>query len=166
MPREHFLIVPRGERETAGERVEAHHAERVQVGAAVDRQSRHLLGADERGRPAHAAAGIGVRIRGRARDPEIRHEHPVRAPLQEDVLGLDVAMHDAAGVRVGECRRGLREHPHHLRRREPPVAPQTIGERLPFHVRHGVEHEAIRFVHGEHRHDVRMREPGGDARFA
>ena len=94
------------------------------------------------------------------RDPEIGHER--LSPLAEqDVAGLDVAVHDAPLVRVVErvgdlLRDGDRVlHTHLL------LAVQPIPERFSFHIRHHVEDHPVRLPGVEQREDVRMLQVGG-----
>ena len=91
------------ERRLAGEDFVEHAAQRVDIGAGVDRLAAGLLGrqvlrgADHRGGLGHAV-GVGQR----AGDAEVHHLH--RAGLADhDVRGLDVAVDDA--VLVAEVQR-------------------------------------------------------------
>ncbi len=102
-------------RQPAGDEFEGEHAERVDVGARVDvrRDALDLLEAHV-GERADEVAVAGVqgadrrRVAERARDPEV--DDLRRAGLgHEDVAGLEVAMDDAAGVRVGDALRDGRQ---------------------------------------------------------
>ena len=99
------------ERPGAGEELHEHAAHRVEVGAMIDaRGGSALLGSHERGCPEDdAALGRAVAVPALAHqlgDPEVEHLDPVATALeighQEDVVGLDVAVDDALGVRGGE----------------------------------------------------------------
>ncbi len=81
-------------------------AERVEVRARVAAVTARLLRAEvERG--THRDA-LGGRRRARAAgDPEVGHDGAPRVALDEDVVGLDVAVHDAARVRMAERPRDL-----------------------------------------------------------
>ena len=89
------------ERRAPGEHLVEHDAGAVHVGGGRHRQPARLLGrhvarrADNRGGPAVGAA------LGQARDPEIADLDPASV-RDEDVGGLDVAVHDVLGVRVLE----------------------------------------------------------------
>ena len=90
-------------RRPAGQAVEEQRPERVDVGAAVERMSLRLLGRDVVARPEHPP---GLRQRGcvvDARDAEVG-QLGVAIGGQEHVVGLHVAMDDAALVGVGERR--------------------------------------------------------------
>ena len=112
----------------------------------------------------------------RLRDAEIRHHR--RTAGEQHVLGLDVAMHDAAAVRVGKracnvAKNGDRFGRRNLSAREPRT------QRLAVHERHDVEQKrsalaipsvgsgielGMPCVHGtgvEQRQDIRVLEAGG-----
>ena len=92
------------ERRRAGEHLVADDAERVDVAAAVELAlADRLLGRHVR-RRAHGDAGDGEpRVaRGGARDAEVGDHGAARRAVEQDVVGLHVAMHDAARVRVRE----------------------------------------------------------------
>ncbi len=80
---------------------------------------------------------IGRRRREELRQPEVEHLHPLPAG-EHHVRALDVAVHDAAAVRVvegvGHLHRDL-ERVGHLDR----TTSQAGGERLALHVLHGDE---------------------------
>ena len=92
------------ERRIACEHLECNEAERVDVGAMIGVRGSGLLGRHVRGsanghpracecRPAH-------RLRHCSRDAEVcNHRVPV---AEQDVVRLDVAMHDAFAMRVGQ----------------------------------------------------------------
>jgi len=92
------------EGELPGEALVEHDAQRVDVGAGVDRTAVGLLGREVVGAAdEHVGArdaGLPVRVDG-AGDPEVGELHgPVAG--QEDVLGLDVAVDHALRLRVRE----------------------------------------------------------------
>jgi hypothetical protein len=109
------------EGEPAAHRQVAHHAEGVDVAAPVDRGARGLLRAHEV-RGAHELPGIGRGARAPAAvgDAEVGDQRAAGARLQEDVVRLDVAVDDAAAVRVGERPRHLAQHAGGVGRREGP----------------------------------------------
>ncbi len=94
------------ERDLAGEHLEQHDAQRVEVGLAGDLVAERLLGGDVVGRAQHAAVGRQALLVERAGDAEVRH---LRAALRvdQDVLGLDVAVDDVALMRDAERARDL-----------------------------------------------------------
>ena len=74
------------------------------------------------------------------RDAEIRHS---RVPLaQQDVLRLDVPVHDAMPMGVVERVSHLASDADGLLDRELRLRAEAISERLAFHVRHGVPEKA------------------------
>ena len=93
------------ERWPAAEGFVEDHAERVQVGTAVDRAALHLFGCDVLGGADHDPVAGEIGLLGRLGDAEVGHQHP---PVvgQQDVRRLHVAVHDAAAVggteRVGD----------------------------------------------------------------
>ena len=93
-----------GERRIAGEHLVRHHAERVDVGARVDRPFAHRLFRAHVLRRAEGEAGLRHPLAAGAlhgeRDAEIGDQG--MAALQQDVLRLDVAMDHATGVGVAE----------------------------------------------------------------
>lgn len=99
-----FLHVPvdgvGGEHPAARNHQVEHRAQRVQIGASVERLARDLLGRHVGHRADDLAHGgeLGARL---LHHPEVHELHgPVVA--QEDVGGRHVAVHEAAGVYVGE----------------------------------------------------------------
>jgi hypothetical protein len=152
------------ERQRAGHQLVEHHAEAVEIGAPADLLAAPLLRAhvarraDERAFARELGAG-----RERVRDAEVREEtRPVGTP--QDVLRLDVAMHDAVAMRVVE-RTGDLAH-------DPQRGVRVLGDerggragaaRLVFH-RHVRGARVLADV--EDRDDVRMAQVRGDARFA
>ena len=96
------------ERADAGETLEEHTAEPVDVGAAIQRTALDLLGRDVVDRSDEPAlGGQAADRRDVAREPEVAHVCHVA--VDEDVPRLDVAMDDAglmSGVeRLRDCRR-------------------------------------------------------------
>ena len=90
-----------------GEQAVEHHAHGVEIGARVDLVAQHLFGRHV-GRRAHHEPGVRQVLGARhARDAEV---HDLDGPGLGDhhVGGLQIAMHDAHAVRVGQ--RGERLH--------------------------------------------------------
>ena len=104
----------RVEGQAAGEREVADDTERIEIARGVDRLSGDLLRtrvvrtASDR---AVARAGVGVCGAGNA---EVGHDGAPRAALDENVVGLHVAMDESARMRVGQCPRGFAEHARRL----------------------------------------------------
>jgi hypothetical protein len=115
--------VRRGERQLAGEALEHHDAQRVQVGAAVHRAVQHA-GLLRRGVPERAdrpAAGILPGPRGQ---PEVDHPRgPVRR--EHDVVRFEVAVHQPGPVRDPERAGDLRRHRHRPLRLQRTTGQQT-----------------------------------------
>ena len=104
------------ERQPAGEQLEQDDAHGVEVAAAVDRIAAALLGRHVVGRAAHDARagdvgrrGVGLQL-GQA---EVDHLDEVAAAaqrLEDDVLGLQIAVHDLEVVRFAERVQHLLQH--------------------------------------------------------
>jgi hypothetical protein len=150
-PRHQVLERPPVEGEGAGQGAVHHDAERVQIHAAIDvllpaqLLRRHVVGRAER------AAALGDRLGRRADrlgDAEVDQLHHVLVVGhvgQEDVLRLEVAVHDTARVGVGE---GL-EHVEHDRNQlavGDPLARGLLdarGQRLALQELHHQEGDAV-----------------------
>src|SRR2546422_731022 len=96
----------------------------------------------------------------RPRDPEIAHHG--MAGFEEDVLRLDVAMHDIMAVGVAQGVRNLARDLHRLGDRELACSVQPIPQRLSFDVGHHVIQQTGGFARIVERQDVRVREAGRD----
>jgi hypothetical protein len=156
------------ERDVAGQHRVGEHAERVDVAAAVEVDlACGLLGGHVLRRAERATHFVRRRV-GRAdeRDTEVGEQRAVGAALDQNVLGLEVAMHDPFAMRVLEYLRELDEHPARNVRVEPPLAPQPHAERLAVHVAHDEVDEIGRLAVRVHRDGVRMCEPRRDACLA
>ena len=78
------------------------------------------------------------------RDAEVRHE---RMPaLQQDVLGLDVAVDDAEGVRRAQCVGDLARDAQRVLDGELPFALESCAQRLTRDVWHHVVQQAVSFA--------------------
>ena len=86
-------------------------------------------------------------------------------PTQHDVLGLDVAMHDA--VLVGERQRigDVKEDPDDVVDRQRRRAFEASPKRLALDQRHDEEDRISGLARIEHRDDVRMLELSGEGDF-
>ena len=145
----------------AGEHLVADDGEAIDIGARIHLAlAERLFGGHVSG-SADAGAGAGETaarppVRERERHAEIG-EHGV--PIgEEDVLRLDVAMHDAA--RVGEIERvaELAQDPQRILHRERALALETVAQRLARDVGHDVVHERAAGARGDDRQDVRVHE--------
>ena len=92
----------RVERKAARQREVADDAERVDVAARVDAVAGHLLGAQVVHGAEHLAGRRERRRLGQARDAEVGDQRAPGGAVDENVLGLHVAVDDAARVRVAE----------------------------------------------------------------
>ena len=99
-----------------------------------------------------------------ARDPKVRDYRGTA--LQQDVLGLDVAVYDAVAVRVGERARHFGRDPHCLVNRELLFPLQPVAQRLALDVWHDVIEEAVDGTGVVQRQDMRVLQPGGDRNLA
>ena len=147
-----------GERQPAGEQLEQHHAGRVDVSARAGGPAGHLLRRHVRDR-ADEQPGPGVPgHRQRPGQAEVGHLDPAVGGHQ-DVLRLDVAVHDAGGVRGREAAEHAGHDLHRRRGGEPPAVPEQLLERAPGHVLHRqVQERAVGalVVDGDH---VLLRQP-------
>ncbi len=88
-------------------------------------------------------------------------------PLGEkDILRLDVAMDDAAGMRIGECARELAQDLQAVCNGEGALKRQAVVQRLPFHEGRDEVMNVGVGTRGEHREDVRVLQVGCDEDFA
>ncbi len=157
------------ERNLAGEHLVRDDAERVDVAARVDLAlARRLLGAHVCRRPdrdtrAGQCAAAGVRQR--LGDSEIGDHHSPPGPLEEDVVGLDVPMHDPHRMREPQRVGRFLHDASGFFDGEPLPASEPGGERLAVDIAHHEVDEACLLADGVDRHDVRMRQPGGGLCF-
>ena len=116
----------------------------------------------------HRQPGLGQRLRrgvaDRARNAEVGH-HRVAA-AQQDVGRLDVAVDDAALVRIGQRLGDFARDLERVLDRQLGLALDPVPQGLAFHVRHDVVEQALGLARFVHRQDVRMGEPCGDLHFA
>ena len=81
-------------------------------------------------------------------------------------MRLDVAMDDAALVRIGERACDVLEDRHSLAHGERALRCQTRPERFALDVRHDEERQTSRFAGAQHSDDVRMLKAGGQKDLA
>ncbi len=129
----HLGRLLRFERQRARECEIADDAERVEVAPPVHNFAQRLLGTHEFRRSHHFAGGQRTRAGDRTGNPEIRDEHAA-AVLEQDIVGLDVAMDDALRMRVGERPGDVAQDARCLRRRQWAAPPHTVGERFALDV--------------------------------
>ena len=160
-----------GEQRLAGEQLVRHRAERVDVGAVIDvRVAGGLLGRHVRRRADRRAdlrerrgSGVGARRADRLRDAEVGDDR--RAAREQHVVRLDVAVHDAALVRVRQRLRDVVQDADDFGDRER-SAREPRAQRFAFDERHRVEGQPVRVARGEHRNDVRLLQRGDGADLA
>ena len=129
-----------GERRTAGDQLVQHDAQAEAVRTPVDVQAACLLRRHVRDRPDHhpdagvdgpRGARIGIRCTlGELGDAEVEHLHVAVRP-QHQVVGLDVAMHDAGRVRRCQRRGGLDGDLENLAQRQLATL-QALAQRFAF----------------------------------
>ena len=94
------------------------------------------------------------RSRGNERDPEVG-DGRIAIGVEKDVRGLDVTVHDANGMRGGQCARALERDPRRFRNRElslgDPILKRVTGEEP-----HDEIQQSPGRVRGVQRHDVWM----------
>ena len=149
LPREHLV-------QHAGQAVDV--AARVHVAA-----PRRLLGAHV-GRRADREAGLGQLLGAgraqRAGDAEVGDDRLVA--VEEDVLGLDVTVDDAAAVRVGQRAGHVAGDSERVLDRKLLLPREARAQRLPSDAWHRVPEDAGLFAGVEDRQDVRVLKPGGE----
>ena len=148
-----------GERLPAGQQFVEDHAEREQIGAAIGGSIVQLLGRHVAGRPDD---GAGRRVDA-TRHPEIDDFDRVasRVLRQQDVLGFDIAVHEAAVVCLGKRTRHLSDdRPQHIcSRRSLAAAPVPVQPRAQADALDVLHHDArglgvkVGVVHGD---DIRV----------
>ncbi|MDQ3035891.1 MAG: class I SAM-dependent methyltransferase, partial [Myxococcota bacterium] len=168
--REHQLvIVLRLEGPSPREHLVEDRADREHVAARVDAPPARLLRRHVRGR-AEDRAGAGHRVIGveHPRDAEVEQLdelHPADA-LHEHVLGLEIAMHDAALVRGRERGEHLHRDALHAPLGHPPLPLEQRAERLALEQVHHEEGAPVLDAEVGDLRDVRMRQRRGELRLA
>ena len=142
-------------RQAAGEQLEQHHAERIQVRASVDAAAGHLLGRHERRRAEHHAGSGAARV-GDARDPEVGHLHGVGRQVDHHVGRLDVAVHDPLAVRIGQRLGDACDDAQHHRHRQQLRLLRVALQVVAFQELHRDVGEVLVLAGIEDRHDVAM----------
>ena len=159
---DHDQRVVAGERQPAGDQLVEHHAQRVEIGAAVDLAPQRLLGGEVGGGADDRALGGDARVSG-DRDPEVGElgDRAIGTARQQDVLGLEVAMHHVVGVGVLQRLAQLAADRRDLGQRQRAGAAQA-GARDQLH---DDERRARLLTGVVDAHDVRMVERRGGARL-
>jgi hypothetical protein len=137
----------------------------IDIGVARHLLRRHVRRRAERGAERGERLPLFGTARGREgfRDSEVRDR--ARAAGKKNVVRLDVAMHDAVGLRVCECLRDVGENADDFRNRQRSSC-EPRPKRLALHERHHVIRQSIDFARAEHRHDVRMLQSCRELDFA
>ncbi len=152
-----------GERRLARHHLVQHDAERVEVAARIGLRALCLLGREVRRRTHHGSdlgeVVLARRVHGPG-DAEVGNLH-LAVGADEDVRGLDVAVHHATRVRVAERCRDLVGDLSGLHRVDVPIGPQDVGQRAPLHVLHRHEVGVRVLAPVVDRDDVRMGQVGG-----
>ncbi len=155
--RERVLAV---ERHAADEALIGDHAERIDVGAPIEPLGARLLRAHVMRRADGHSGARELAARRRLRDSEIRdHRQPVL--VEHDVVGLDVAVHDAALVRVREGARHLDEDLTDLARGERAARGQHGRQWLAAQKLHDEIDHPAGFADAVNRDDAGVLELGG-----
>ncbi len=170
-PHDDFPDALARERRGAGQRLEQHAGQGIDVGAPVNRTfAARLLGAHVQG-SAHRETGLGesyrlaVRILEGARDPEVGQER-LAGGREHDVLGLEIAVDHALFMGVVQCVRNLGSQGRHLRGGKGAIALDPVSEGACGDERHRVPEPARRSAGVEEREDVRMLQRGRDVDLA
>ena len=160
----HFQRWP-GERRLAREHLIQHNAKRILVGRGGDVLGLTLLGAHVRRGSDRGADLRETRLARNLGDAEVR-DNRVALVIQQDVGGLDVAMHHPPAVRITQGAGNLGEPHLHYGDRQWPVLPDHGLERRAGHILHHKVLELVGFFDGVDRDDVRMIEGSHRDRFA
>ena len=147
-----------------GQHLVHHRAERIQVGAVGDLQRLHLLRRHVRRAAGDAFDARDVRV-GDQRDAEVDDAHVVRL-REHDVRRLDVAVNDAAAVRVVQRLRALVDDLDDVVDRQQVVRLAVRRQRArAVHVLGDDVVAAVLFAGVEDRQDVRMLQHADHVRF-
>src|SRR5262249_44883482 len=147
------------ERHPAGEHLVEDDPDRVEVGLRRDRVALGLLGRQVLG-GAHDRAGLGHVRRAGAGDAEVGALGPPLG-VDDDVVGLDVAVHDAALVGEAGRAQDLDRQVDRGQQVERGLLADDLLERPPVQVLHRDVVGALPLAAVEDRDHVRVRERGG-----
>ncbi len=145
------------EGEDTGSRLEQCDAERIDVGPPVEHLSARLLGREVlRRADHHVGAGLlDVAAHG-ARYPEVGH-HGIAVLIEENVVGLDVAVDHPFAVSEGERGGDVHSHPDEQMLRERPHRLEPVVEDAGEIVHDEID-GLVLAPHGEDADDVRVAE--------
>jgi hypothetical protein len=143
-----------GERPAPRQELEQDRAERVDVGRGRDLAALDLLGRHVRRRADEPVAGDSGAL-AEARDPEVG-DRDTPGLADEDVVGLEVAVQHAAGVRRRHARGDRAHDPQRLGERRRSVGDE-LRERLPVDVLHRQEVIVAVLAEVERPHDIAVR---------
>jgi hypothetical protein len=143
-------------------------AQAVDVRAVVQVRLAHGLLGRHVGRgaqgDAHRGQLAGTGVAHRLGHAEVRDDG--MAAREHHVVGLDVTVHDAAFVGVGQGVRNLAEDADRIAHRQHAVSLELLTQGLAFHERHDVEEESSRLAGIVQRQDVGMRQLRDDLDLA
>ena len=144
------------ERHVAGDGLDEHEAERVEVGAPVEPARGALLRRRVARGAEHRARRLGpARLGERAGEAEVGDAHDA-VLVEEEVGRLDVAVHEPAAVRVLERRGDLAADVRGLRRREPDAGVEHPAQRAALEQLEDHERDAVVLAPVVDGHDVRV----------
>src|SRR4051794_6504890 len=154
MGEQHPHARPAAERRRAGQALEDDAAERVDVRGRADVLAPDLLGGhvvqrSERLPGPREVGGLAV-----LGQPEVGHVRGVA--VEEDVGGLDVAVHEPGVVQRVDSPGGRRQHADHLLEAQRPARQQAVGQRPARDEALDQVRQAVLLAVGEHRHHVRV----------
>ena len=95
------------------------------------------------------------------RETEVDDPDALGRPFEEDVVGFDITMEQAAGMRGGEALGNLPADSEHLADGRWPVGGPLLGECPSLEQLHHDEGEAVMFTDGMDREHVGMFDGGG-----
>ena len=157
------------ERDVAGDALVRDRGEREDVGPRVERVEplsllgRHVVGRADRRAEHRELLGVLVLVLHRAEVEEL-HDVPLTRTAEEDVVRLQVAVHELARVRLVQTERHLREHAHESRRSHSLFALEREAELFAVEVLHDQEPDIGLLVALEigDAHDVVVRQVRAD----
>ena len=147
-----------GERLGAGEHLEEHQPGGVDVAARVGDAALDLLGGEVGDGAQQHALGAGDGLAGHRPGQAEVGDLDRAVVVDDDVLGLDVAVDQALGVGLGERLQHRLEHVERGPGREQALLAQDVAQGLAGHVLHRQEDAAVVLALVEHGHHVGVRQ--------